>query len=454
MIGYFAALILVALIFQVQSIGLFYIVLGSLTVLGFFYFLNRNTVNWQKLSEKAFNKKIFITALILRIVWVIFSYYFYKAQTGTPFEFSAADSQVYHAGAIEVADFIMQGQLRHWYMFYFGHFSDMGYILLLGIEYVFVFKSIFWARIIKCFYSAFMCILIYRIAKSNFGEKTGRIAAIIAMLMPNFIYYCGLHIKETEMVFFTVLFIYLIDNILKSQKYKFLTIFGALLLCVFLFSFRTVLGGAAVVALVTTLLFSTVKKLTWSKRVLIIVWVLLVGFYFVGGRAMLEIEEVWQAKSTNQDIGMQQRAARGNQFAKYGKVAVFAPMIFTIPFPTLVDIEGQENQKMLNGANYCKNILSGFIFLGLFLLIKQKKWREHLLVISFYLAYLGTIALSNFAHSERFHMPALPFFIIIASWGISQVNNKNKKLFNYWVILMVIAAVIWSYIKLAGRGIV
>jgi len=144
----------------------------------------------------------------------------------------------------------------------------------------------------------------------------------------------------------------------------------------------------------------------------------------------------------------------GNQFAKYAGAAVFAPLIFTIPFPTMVHISYQENQMMVNGNNYVKNILSFFVILAFYLIIKRKLWRKHTLLIAYILTYLGILALSNFAQSERFHLPALPISIIFAAYGISEMTNQHKKLFDYWTVFILVVIIGWCWFKLAGRGLV
>ena len=98
----------------------------------------------------------------------------------------------------------------------------------------------------------------------------------------------------------------------------------------------------------------------------------------------------------------------------------------------MVETPAQENQRLINGGNYVKNILAFFTMFALFLLIKEGKWRDHLLIGSFTIGYLVVIALSAFAQSERFHQPALPFILVFAAYGISRSENKTKKYFTWW----------------------
>ena len=55
----------------------------------------------------------------------------------------------------------------------------------------------------------------------------------------------------------------------------------------------------------------------------------------------------------------------GNSLAKYTGAAVFAPLIFTIPFPTMVDVGSQEDMRLIHGGNFVKNVTSGFVILAI-----------------------------------------------------------------------------------------
>ena len=93
-----------------------------------------------------------------------------------------------------------------------------------------------------------------------------------------------------------------------------------------------------------------------------------------------------------------------------------------------------------------------FTMFALFLIIKDGKWREYTLTGSFMIGYLIVIALSKFAASERFHLPVLPLILMYAAYGISQVTNKTKKYFTFYMVFLFVALLGWSWFKLAGRG--
>lgn len=453
---YLVVLIVVNILFFNRMLPAMWWVFGIVEVVSFFYFSNILTRNWGNYSPKLFTKKLFTTALIIRLAWVIFSFFFYTLMTGKPFEFSVADSLGYHNEAGWLADMIKQGNIQPYFDYINGRYSDMGYPFYLGWQYAITGKSIIIVRLLKALYSAITCVLVYKLAVRNFGEETGRMSAVFCMLMPNLIYYTGLHLKETEMVFLTVWFMERADFLIRSKKYNFANLASPLALAASLFFFRTMLGAMAFFALFTSIMFSSTQVIKARRRVVLTVWIVMATGFLIGGRLSTELEYMLESKNTGQQTSLQWRSERqgGNRFAKYASASIFAPAIFIIPFPTVVNVDGQENQMLLHGGYYVRNILAFFIMFALFWIIKEKKWRDYTLIGSFTLGYLIIIALSAFAQSERFHMPALPFLLMLAAFGISKITNKTKKYFSWYMIFIFVAIAAWSWFKLAGRGLV
>jgi len=448
---YIIALLVCNIIFLNHILSFSWWVFGLVEVIGFFYFSNQLTLNWQRYSPRLFTKKLFQTALIIRLVWVLFSYLFYTIMTGKPFEFGAGDALFYHSAAIELS---ITGLANIKHVLTGMGFSDSGYIVYLSMIYSVVGNVILIPRLIKVLLGAYTCVLIYKLATRNFGEEVGRMSAIFCMLMPNLVYYCGFHLKEVEMVFLTVASIERADAMFRNKKFNFAEIAPPLLLAGSLFFFRTVLGAAVIFAMFTTVIFSSTKVLGMGKRTVLAVWMMATLAFFVGGTISTEFEAVWKARETNQKTSMEWRSTRvnGNKFAKYATGAIFAPIIFIIPFPTIVETPEQQNQKLINGGNYVKNILAFFVIFALFWVAKEGKWREYLTIGSFTIGYLLVIAMSAFAQSERFHQPALPFLLVFAAIGISKITNKEKKYFTWYMAFIFVAIVAWSWFKLAGRG--
>ena len=449
---YVVTLLLVSAIFLSFAMPFQFMLFGIVAVLIFFTYSQTLTMKWQHFHTKTFIKKLFTTALAIRIVYVIFIYFYYVAMTGLPHMYYPGDELFYeYMGALwyKCGFFETVGLMRQ-----HASFSDRGYCWWLAFEnFLLGTTRPLPSRIIKCVIDAFSCVLMYNLAKRCFGESVGRITGVFCMLMPNMWYYCGLTLKETEMVFLTILFVERASSAIQSSKITIRNIFLPGLIILVMFTFRTALGAVLVAALVAAIVLSSGKQMeTWKKVVYCTVfgvWMLLT----VGTEIIQETQELWEGRSENQTAGYEWRS-QTNSFAKYASASVFAPLIFTIPFSTLVAIPGQENQMMLNGGNFIKNILSGFTIFALITTLITGEWRKYVLPIAVTCGYLLVLVFSNFAHSERFHFPVLPFELMFAAYGITMMKNKHKRWYMMWIVGICVANIAWSWIKLAGRGLV
>ena len=448
---YVASLAAVSIAFANYAMNAVWIGLGLVEVLAFFLLSNRMTQQWQRVSVRDFTKNLVVTAFLLRLVWVLFSYFFYQSQTGIPFEFGAADSLGYHGEA----EWLAGGPWSYiWHYLFVSRsgVSDSGYSLYLTFVYKIFGPNVLMARLLKALYGALTCMLLYRLTARNMGERVGRMAGIFAMLMPNLIIYCGMHLKETEMLLLIVAFLERADYVLRAKKYTWWNILLPLALAGSLFLFRTVLGVVALFAFATAVMFSPDRVVGKGRKVMLAVWVLLAIAVLAGGTIRTEVESYWENWDSNQDLKRTQQTSRGNQWAKYATATVLAPMEFVMPFSTMVDT-GQENQMVLHAGNFVRNFMGVFVLIALItVLFVKKNWRDFSLVGSFVIGYLGVISLSGFANSERFLLPGLPCLIIIWAYGISELNAKNYKYFNYWSLIVVVMEVAWAYFKIGSRG--
>lgn len=449
-ICYIIALAVVSALFMSYAMPFQFVLFGILPVIMFFNYSNKLTMSWQRIKPATFTKKLFTTALIIRIVYVVFIYFYYIEMTGRPHMYQAGDELLYEY----VSTLLSQegpARFRELLKLYGISFSDSGYCWWLAFENVILGPHPLTYRTVKCFIDAFSCVLIYNLAKRNFGEATGRIAGVFCMLIPNMWYYCGLTLKETEMAFLTILFVERADLALHSKKITISGLALPALIVLVMFTFRTALGAVLVAALTAALILSSGRQLELWKKIffsaIFAVWM----FLTVGVEILEETQALWEGRTENQSAGYEWRAET-NSFAKYASASVFAPLIFTIPFSSMVATPGQENQMMLNGANFIKNIMSGFTIFAMFLLLIRGDWRKHVLPIAVMMGYLVVLVFSNFAHSERFHLPVLAFEYMFAAYGVTQVTNKQKRWYVIWLVGICVANVAWAWIKLVGRG--
>lgn len=446
---YVITLALVSALFINYVLPLKFVVFGFVAVVVFFTYASKLTMNWGRYNENVFQRRVFVAALIIRLVYVFFIYYFYISETERPHAYHAGDEILYQAVASRWYEDGYEAfrTSLHDYL----DFDDTGYCWWLAILYLPFGPEVLVARVVKCFVDALSCLLLYNLAKRNFGESTGRIAAIFYMLIPNAWFYCGVTLKEIEMSFLVILFVERADSALHSSKLKIQNLIIPLLASAAMLTIRTPLAAVMVAALALAFIVGSQRQLQlWQKVVLgavFVVWMIMT----VGVELVQESANLWANRASTQESGYAWRAET-NSFAQYASAAIFAPLIFTIPFSSMVDILNQENQMMMNGANFIKNILSGLTIFAIFMLVKRRNWRDHVLPLALMGGYLVVLVFSNFAHSERFHFPVLALELMFAAYGVSQVTNKHKRLYMIWMVGVSIANILWAWIKLAGRG--
>lgn len=439
--------------------------IGGIYIAIFVYGSQSLSRQWSRLSEKRFSQNLYWGAFAFRAITVIWTFGFYYLMRGDFFDFVGADSQYYHSMAVLGADSIWNGDWNLWRVYDADlkgglDLSDSGYILFLGPIYALVGKSILLSRIVQCFFGAGTCLFLYRLTQRHFDEPTARLAAILCMLFPSMAMYCGITLKETMMAFLVTWFVERADAVLMNHTMDWRSIIRTSLIGLSLFAFRTVLGAVLFLAFVTALIFSSSRIMKSGKRIALIV--LALGFLAVmfTGQIQTEVEKV-----LNSDIQGQQRVSlekrygdrsdgTGNSLAKYASAAVFAPLIFTIPFPTMVDVADQDNQRMFMSGCFAKNLISGLVILSLFMLLFSGDWRRHVLPLAVLIGYLVVLVFSQFAHSERFHQPILPLECMLAAFGIIHFPRGKRSWWMLWCATCVLFCIGWAWFKLKGRGLI
>lgn len=451
---YFVTLAIVSVVFMDRMLPFVWMLFGSVEVVTFFYFSNQLTKQWRVFSPRVFAKKLFWTSLVIRLVYTVFVYFFYEYMTGQPFMFYSADEQFYWDVSKMWREQGFNAFINE--MKWIG-FSDSGEIYFTAFLCLLFGPFVLTARIGHCLVSALTCVLIYRIGKRHFDDSTARMASIFCMLMPNLIYYCGIHLKEADMVFVTVLLVDSVDALLMEQKFDWKRLLVGVLAAFAMFSFRTALGVVGLLGVMVALMLNRGKLNNRWKRVgLASLIVVVLSVTTIGDRLMREVGGLLEEGESNQNVGYEWRSQRlgGNSFARYASGAVFAPAIFTIPFASMVYTEGQDNQQMIHGGNYVKNVMSGFVLFAVITILVSGDWRKHTLPLALMVGYLVVIAFSNFAHSERFHQPVLPFELLFAAYGISILKQKHVRWIDNWMLFVMVANIAWAWFKLAGRGLV
>lgn len=433
----------------------------------FFYGGGVMARGWSHSGERQFIKSVYITGLIIRLLWILYLYFIFNPEFyGVPVG-SRADVEWYMPFGQEIARWITgESELTFLQMLdaYHSAIDDVGYPLWLGIIYA-IFgleNEVLIPFVVKCIVGAYCAVCIYHIAKRHFGEGTARIAAIFVCVNPNMIYWCGTMMKEAEMVFLVCLAIDLIDKALSSGKQLTIkSLVPGVAVGFYLFFFRSALGLIVFLAIFAHIVMASGRVMSLGKKVLAGILVAMTLFVGVGDRLRSQTQSmIDSAQSDQQARNMEWRSTRkdgGNTFAKYASAAVFAPLIFTIPFPTFNQAEaGQLLHVQLSGGSYIKNVLSFFVILVMFMMLISGEWRRHVFILAYTVGYLAILVVSSYAQSGRFHMPIWPMLMLFAAYGIqiAKTNARIRKWFPIVLMLEVLACLAWNWFKLKGRGMI
>lgn len=417
-------------------------------------------------GEKAFLKQTYTVGFVVRLIWVLYLYFVFNPEYYGNTYGSIADVDWYIPFGKDLSEWL-SGSSKYSLSEVIANncsaIDDVGYPMWLGIIYLFVGvdNDIFVPFILKCVLGAYCAICIYRVAKRHFGEGAARIAAIFVALNPNMIYWCGTMMKEAEMVFVCCVFVDEIDKALSSNRLTIKDLWLGLLAGLVLMFMRAALGVAAFLAVFAHIAFASNKVLSLGKKIIAGVLVFLTLLVGVGDSLRAKTERMFEtAQSTEtQQKNMEWRSKRvgGNDFAKYAGAAVFAPLIFTIPFPTFNQaLANQHTQMQLSGGSYIKNILSYFVVMVMLMMLISGDWRRHVFILAYTCGYLAVLVISAFAQSGRFHMPIMPMLMLFAAYGIqiAKTNGRLKRWFTIALVLEVAVCLAWNWFKLAGRGMI
>ena len=264
------------------------------------------------------------------------------------------------------------------------------------------------------------------------------------------------------MVFICCLAVDLLDRVFSSNQLNFRFMWMGLSVGFILFFMRVPLGIAFFLAVLVHIVLASRKIVSWGKKIVMGLVTMLVLFVGVGDKMIQQSERyLTMTQSNSQAENMEWRSQRAGSesqtYAKYAGAMVFAPLIFTIPFPTLNEAQASQLlQVQLAGGSYIKNILSYFVIIVMIIFLIKGQWRDHVFILAYTCVYLGVLVFSSFAQSGRFHMPIWPMLMIFAAYGV-QLAKNNKGIrsgFIYALYVEVLICIAWNWFKLAGRGMI
>ena len=247
---YLLALVVISVAFREHALQLKWMLWGIGEVLFFFVLTTVFYPRWKNDEPKKFWRKVFWVALAIRLLYVIFSYYYFMHTVGIHFDVPG-DGLGYYNRSARLSRYIRSGDFGYVIDFirnYSFGYSDHGYLIWLTILHTIFGTNVLVPRVFKALMCAYLCIVVYKLASRTFGERTGRLAAVMCVFMPILIQLTGMHTKEMEMIFLSILALERMDYLIRSKKYTFWNILFPILLVGLSFGFRTVIGMCLIFA--------------------------------------------------------------------------------------------------------------------------------------------------------------------------------------------------------------
>ena len=453
---YLLALLVISIAFREHALQLKWMLWGIGEVLFFFVLTTVFYPRWKDDDPKKFWHKVFWTALVIRVVYAFVMCYYYYWETGIGFEYGAGDSRWYHDTGVYLSRCLKQGHVAYIFRFlnyYTMGYSDQGYVLWLTLLYSIFGHNWLVPRLFKALMSAYICIAVYKLGARTFGERTGRLAAVMCVFMPIFVQMAGLHTKEMEMVFLSILALERMDYLIRSKKYTFWNILVPILLTGLTFGFRTIIGMCLIFAFLVFVILSSKDLVSKKGKIITIASTLVVFLAFLFSPVGREMKIIHYLKFRDLSYQTERYDSLGLKHNELAHSKYLAPGAFVLPLAPMVE-ESPDHNKMIHGSTYVKNFLAFFAMLAIVMAIRQRKWRDFSLIGAYELSYLAIIMFSFAANSERYHEPAIPLIVLMAAYAMTHLRHKDLKLFYVYCGVLFVALVVWNWLKLSARGLV
>ena len=452
---YLLALITISLVFNDYALQLKWVLWGIGEVLFFFVLTTLFYPRWKNDDPKHFRRKVFWTAIGIRALYAFLICYYYYYQTGKAFEYNVADGIWYHRTGVHLSRAVRQGYIRYVFQYlraYTMGFSDQGYTLWLTLIYTIFGPNLLTPRLFKALMSAYLCIVVYKLGTRTFGERTGRLAAVMCAFMPILVQICGLHTKEMEMIFLSLLALERMDYLIRSKKYTAWNIAFPILLTGLTFGFRTIIGMCLIFAFLVFIMLSPNELVRKKGKIISVSAIVLVFFVFLLTGIGNEMRIIYRLRFVDLNVKTEKYEALGFKHAELAHSKYLAPGAFVLPLAPMVE-ESPEHNKMIHGSTYVKNFLAFFAMLAIVVAFRQKKWRDFSLIGAYELSYLAIIMLSFAANMERYHQPAIPLLVLMAAYAMTHLRRKDLILFYVYCGLVYLALFVWNWLKLSARGL-
>ncbi|MEW7277939.1 hypothetical protein ABW636_05035 [Aquimarina sp. 2201CG1-2-11] len=445
------------IMFPEYTMPLFILLGGVGTIFVFFVALWQYPRYW--LTTKGFIRKLFIHSVVYRILGVIVIYLLtlFFDPASLPFEIKAVDSINYNTSGLLAGEAFQKGESVFKALSgFWKNESDYGFSIVIGFLYYLFGSYPLVVKIFNVLVGSFTVIRIYQITRHVYNEERARLAGILMMLMPPLIWFIGMALKETLLIFIIVNIAYLITKQIFVSGFK-LGVMGFIIFQIAItLYFRTIMAPLLLICLLLQIMFIQTSNIRYRVLSVFISGVLIYASYLVvGWLGMLESIEMMIEASQDQ-FGSELSHAAEEKGISY-TAAIISPLLIAgamiTPFPSLLNFEEAQLGIYVHFYNeIIRNCLYFFVFFGLIRILKQFR-KGIIFMLSFVLGYIMILAISGISFQDRFQILALPFLIVFMADGIYTHYPKKTKHWKIYLFFIFAAILMWNLFKLSNRGL-
>ncbi len=457
---FFAIFTLVShiLFFPQYTMPLPIILVGFTVILFFFVGILGYANAWQNCKD--FKTRLLFHSLFYRLLAIAAMYVLtmWYDPANLPFELAASDAWNYHYSGVIVADAIAEGKgifqsLSH----FWKNESDYGFSVVIGSLYSIFGKSTTIIKILNAVVGSITVLRIYQITQFAYGEKQARLAGIITMLMPPLLWFSGIFLKETLLIFLIANIGYYTTRVIRTTQFRIPNTILVLCLLGSIFYFRTVLVPLLLGCVLLQIVFYRTKNKNYRLFAGFITMILIAGSLWVTYELSMDKHIEAAIEASSEQFGTELDKASKDRGINY-TAAVVAPLLVAgaiiTPFPSLLDFEDRQLGIYAHFQNeIIRNIMYFFVFIGLFRFIKQRKVGA-IFAGSFAVIYIMILAVSGISFQDRFQVLSLPFLIVFMSDGIVANFAKKQRHWITYLFFIFFAILLWNVFKLSNRGLI
>ena len=435
-------------------------ILGNFIIVVIYFDFLLNSVNkTHGMHEKKFRLQLFRYSLIVRLVTVFVLTIVAEITWNRASYVGAVDAVRYLRVAGEVSDVFWEKGFSYipkhlWYEY--GVPDGYGIPYVIGLLFAFTVKSAIIAKFFIAFIGSLSVLLIYRTALFFVDSATARLAGLLAAFMPLSLFYDAVILKESFVVFFTSLSIYLSSKMVMTGKFHLYSIVELALTITALFFFRIAAGAVIVACLFVFCLVNRVKGRSavraWIAGMVVMVFVLVtinatgfLGFF-------IKNLESGTKHGENRISAIEQRTTWKN----LSLGPIYLVISHFAPFPSMINTGGWTHIWGHDATYYwisgliVWNILSIFALLGIWEMMHTMLTKAFM-IWGYTVGYSIVLGITAMFTQVRLGWNVMPMMMIPVAIGLR--NYKKARYFYLALSIACLLMIAWNVFRAKGRGL-